>query len=172
MEITEKLESLSKKELTAIIERLIADGKITENDVIYPEEKISLEESNILTKLKNKIDLTAEEEKYLREKLDKKKNVQIISIIKGKSFLSEIVKFKIDFYFNLCWKIYPKKVGKDLALKSFYKLYEKTKLDDIDVLSKYIYKRVQTYTNYVIESKTESQFIMHFSTFCNSKKYL
>ena len=90
----------------------------------------------------------------------------------GKKFDTFIVNTKIQQYFDICWRLYPKKVGKLDGEKAFRKLIGKNKLGFLDQYCEFFLKRVNAYAEMCNENNTDPQYILHFSTFCNSKKYL
>ena len=107
------------------------------------------------------------------ERLTCKKNTKISSVLKGSNkFDYLLIKYKLEKYFEKIWKIYPRKVGKDLGKKSFIKLISQKKVSELDVSCKYFINKLNLYIQYCQDNNTEEQYILHLSTFCNSKKYL
>lgn len=174
--IEEELDKRTKKELIDIIYSIIEDYSLSEDilDNYITAKDLTSTESIIMDKIKNTKDiLTDEEKKYIKDLLSKKQNIKISSAIKNTNkFLAFLIETKINKYFDLCWKIYPRAVGKQLGKKSFYKLLEDRKVSQLDDVCKYIYNKVQIYQKMCKDNGTEEQYILHFSTFCNSKKYL
>lgn len=66
-----------------------------------------------------------------------------------------------------CWKIYPKKVGKKEALKSWCKVHKKNKFQK--QLAEDIYRGLQRYISQT-EDK-DKEFIAHFSTWLNQRRW-
>lgn len=71
----------------------------------------------------------------------------------------------IERDFEDCWKIYPKKQGKQKAFSAYKKYAEASKNPDF---KKIVLKGIQNYINYINETKTQDQFVKQGSTyFCN-----
>ena len=174
-EIISILDKKTKKELINLIIELIEEKKLDANCITERYTKCTMDEFElgIKDKVLRNIVLEDEEKKYITEHLQKRANVKVLSTLKcSNEFDAFLVDYKIFKHFNNVWKIYPKKVGKDLGKKAFYKLLQEKKLKEIDTLCKYITQKVMAYAEYCEDKGVEEQFIMHFSTFCNSKKYL
>lgn len=174
-EIISILDKKTKKELINLIIELIEEKKIAPECIAekYTQCKLSEYESGIKDKVLKNVQLEEDERRYITEHLQKRANIKIASTLKcGNAFDSFLAEYKILKHFNNIWKIYPKKVGKDLGKKAFYKLLQDKKLKEVDDVCKYITQKVMNYANYCEDKGIEEQFIMHFSTFCNSKKYL
>lgn len=175
MEIIEELNKKNKKELIDLIHTLIEDGSL---DISCIENSITLsdytpQEKIIVEKIQNKEEITNTELEYIKERLDKRKNAKVVSVLSGgKQFDCFLVNAKLEQYFELCWKIYPKKVGKTEGAKAFRKLMNEQKVGILQQYFEFILKRIGMYIEKCQENNTEEQFIMMFSTFCNSKRYL
>ena len=172
-EIRELLLKKTKEELTDFILNLNQDGVLSVNYItdFVIRKDITGNEYELLQKIKTGQSITATEQEILSEVTNKKIKVSS-ALTSTNTFMREIISFKIDYYFNECWKIYPKKVGKDISKKAFRKLVSDCKVNELNEYCKYVYKRISSYATYVKEKNTDSQYILHFSTFCNSKKYL
>ena len=173
-ELITELKNKTKDELADIITALIEQYNIdieslkkyiTANDLDPFEE-------NIILKFKNKETLTEEEMHYVQDCVSKKSNIKIHSLLKGNKFIAFLVEYKLKIYFNKTWQLYPRKVGKELGFKAYCKLLGEKKLKDLDSLANYITQRIIKYSQSCSDNNTEEQYILHFSTFCNSKKYL
>lgn len=172
--VIEKLENKTKNDLLDIVENFLECEILTEDDFDFLfEDELSTEEKQIIQLLKDKQSLSIEQKEYVEECLNKKGNVKTKSILRSKNaFLSFLVQFKIDYYFDVAWKNYPKKVGKELGKKAFVKLVTECKEKELATNCKYVIERIQKYANYCEDNNTDQQYILQFSTFCNSKKYL
>lgn len=175
-EIIEKLNKKTKSEIIDIVCDMIDAGEIYEDAI---KNRITVidynpEEQVIIDKLVAKEALTADELEYTQHSLSYRGNAKIRSVLNGsgKRFDAFLVNAKIKQYFNAIWKIYPRKVGKEMGLKAFTKLVGEKKLSQLKEYCEYIAKRVTQYIDYCEQNNVEEQYILHFSTFCNSKKYL
>lgn len=173
MNISE-LELKTKQELLELITEL-CNQNLEANAFIanyFAEKNYNDEELEIITKLNNKIELTQAELDYIMQRTSKRNNTSVKSLFNSKDkFIVFLVQHKIKLYFDFAWSHYPKKVGKQLSEKAFNKLLLNCKLRDLDETCKYIIKKIEEYAKKCITNNVEEQFIMHFSTFCNSKKY-
>lgn len=171
----ELLNKLTKNELIDLINELITNNELT-SDIIKNYlciKDMSNEELNILEKIKNSISLNDIEKEYIQNVLDKRNNTKLNSLLHGKDkFIKAIIEIKIKNYFSICWENYPKKVGKLVGYKSFVKLVRDFKLKDLNSKCMYILQKIKQYKQNCENEQKEEQFIMHFTTFCNSKKYL
>lgn len=71
----------------------------------------------------------------------------------------------IERDFEECWKIYPKKQGKQKAFSAYKKSAKASKNPDFKEI---VIKGIQNYINYINANKTQDQFIKQGSTyFCN-----
>lgn len=176
VEIQKMLQTKTKKELINIMVECMECNKPLKEFLIdnYLEEKqMSGFEQTIVDKLTNSISLQKEETDYCLERLKARENVKVGSVLKStKKFDSALVNYKLEKYFSMIWSIYPRRVGKDLGKKAFYKLISEKKLSQLDVACKFVIERVKEYIKYCENNNTEEQYILHLSTFCNSKKYL
>jgi hypothetical protein len=68
--------------------------------------------------------------------------------------------------FEQLWKIYPRKIGKEVAKKSFKKARK-----DKDIPYETIENGLYRYINYLETQGTEEQYIMHGSTWMNQAKW-
>lgn len=166
---------MTKQQIIDLVCELCECGKI-ESAIIEREltpKQITNEQKAILVKLRNKEQLTDTDLSFIADTLQKKENIKIASVLKSKDlFAEELVKYKINSLFSHIWKIYPRKVGKELGLKAFTKLVSEYKYKDLAKYCEFVYKRVVQYKQSCEDNGTEMQYILHFSTFCNSKKYL
>lgn len=171
----ELLDKMTKQQIIDLVCELCECGKI-ESAIIEREltpKQITNEQKAILVKLRNKEQLTDTDLSFIADTLQKKENTKITSILKGKDlFAEELVQYKINSFFNSIWKIYPRKVGKEMGLKAFTKLVSEYKYKDLKKYCEFVFKKVTQYAEQCEENGTEEQYILHFSTFCNSKKYL
>lgn len=169
------LDRLSKSELINLLDTLITNNSvleqaIQENLVI---KEMSNEEMQIIDKLNNSCSLNENEKAYIKDVLEKKNNTKIDSLLHNKNkFIKALTEFKVQRFFTLAWENYPKKVGKQVGYKAFVKLVKDFKLKDLDNTCMYILQKIKQYKQTCENNQTEEQFIMHFATFCNSKKYL
>lgn len=169
------LDRLSKSELMNLLDTLITNNSvleqaIQENLVI---KEMSNEEMQIIDKLNNSCSLNENEKAYIKDVLEKKNNTKIDSLLHNKNkFIKVLTEFKVQRFFTLAWENYPKKVGKQVGYKAFVKLVKDFKLKDLDNTCMYILQKIKQYKQTCENEQKEEQFIMHFATFCNSKKYL
>jgi hypothetical protein len=171
----ELLNKMTKQELINLILEFCEDGKLNASMVeeYLSPKQITPDQRAVLLKLQNKEPLTDTDLSFVASSLQKKENTKIASILKGRDlFVEELVQYKINSFFNGIWKIYPRKVGKEMGLKAFTKLVSEYKYKDLKRYCEFVYNRVKRYIEHCEESGTEEQYILHFSTFCNSKKYL
>lgn len=174
-ELTEQLDKLSKSELIDLLDVLVNNNSIheqaiQENLVI---KEMSSEEMQIVDKLNNSYSLNDNEKAYIKDVLEKKNNTKLDSLLHNKNkFIKALTEFKVQRFFTLVWECYPKKVGKQVGYKAFVKLIKDFKLKDLDNNCMYILQKIKQYKQTCENNQTEEQFIMHFATFCNSKKYL
>lgn len=169
------LNKLSKNEIIDLLDELIASNRLTEQSITEHliVKEMSNEENEIVNKLTHSCSLEENEKQYIKDTLDKKINVKIDSLLHSKDkFIKALAEFKAQHYFSLAWNIYPKKVGKQLGYKAFIKLIKDSKLKDLDHICAYILQKIKEYKQMCERENKEEQFIMHFATFCNSKKYL
>lgn len=173
--------SYNKQQIVDILKDLVNNHYITE-DILssYTEtEKVDDKTKNLIEKISNsksrnfEEDLTMEENeevKYIRQSMG---NIKISSALASKNKLKQaIIKRKIDDCFEITWAIYPRKIGKQIGKKAYIKLIQTKTVKELVPTCKYIVDRVRRYANYCYNNNTEEQYILHFSTFCNSKKYL
>ena len=171
------LKSATKEKLIEVLEQAVEENLLSADYILscFAGGKITDYELSILTKIENEKqgELTLEEKKYIIEKLKKISNRNIRLLLKStKEFEKRVIKHKMQSYFKMCWNIYPRKVGKQLGYKAFENLLGEQKVCDLDKIAKYVITKIQKYVEYCIDNSTEEQYILHFSTFCNSKKYL
>lgn len=171
----ELLNKMTKQEIIDLVCNLCEDDKIDKSVIefeLHPK-KITDEQLSILGKLDRKEQLVGTDLLLVTETLQQKQNVKVASLLKSSdAFIKELVNYKVNSLFSHIWKIYPRKVGKDLGLKAFTKLVGERKYKDLDAYCSYIGKRILQYKQNCEDCETEPQYILHFSTFCNSKKYL
>lgn len=173
--VLEELDKLTKTDLLDIIENFIESGilECEDFDFLIDNGELSTEQIEVIHKLKNKEILSDEDKQLINSAIEKKAKTKTKSLAKSKDkFLSFLAEFKIDYWFNIAWINYPKKVGKELGKKAFVKLVSDCKFGELDTNCRYVISRIKKYTEYCEDNGTEQQFILQFSTFCNSKKYL
>lgn len=173
--IIEELSKKTKKEIIDILCALIDNAQLSEKALgnYLTARDYSSQEKTIIDKLENGKELTADEISYATLALQKQANIKIKTIITSKNKFDEyLVKKKIAQYFEMIWKQYPRKVGKVVGLNAFAKLLQEQKLSNLKAYCSYILQRVIIYAEYCQTNGIEEPYIMHFSTFCNSKKYL
>lgn len=171
----ELLDKMTKQEIIDFIVNLCEDGLMSANVIIQelrPKE-ITADQKQILQKIANKEQLSADNLSFIADTFKKKENTKVASLLKNKDlFIKELVSYKVKSCFEKIWAIYPRKVGKETGYKAFIKLVSEQKLHDLVNYCEYVAKKVVGYKNQCEEFGTETQYILHFSTFCNSKKYL
>lgn len=175
MNIVEELNKKSKIEIINLIEDMIENGDLQHSAVEkhLQTKELSTYEQEIVDRLISKQPLSEKDKEYISECLSKRQKTRVSTIFSGKNnFDAFIVEFKLKNYFEKAYSIYPRKVGKELGYKAFIKLLSNVKHCDLEKYIQYIISKIQWYSNQCIENETEEQFILHFSTFCNSKKYL
>lgn len=169
------LNNLTKAQLIDFINELINNNDLSVDTVknYLCSKDLTAQEIDILEKLKNFILLNEQDKQYIQSILDKRRNTKVNSLLHGQDkFIKSLVETKIQKFFSLSWNVYPKKVGKSVGYKAFVKLVKDFKLKDLDTNCLYIIKKIKQYKQICEEEQKEEQYIMHFSTFCNSKKYL
>jgi len=171
------LNTYTKKDLVGIFEELITSGELTcERLTLYitnNNNKMTESEKLLCDKLTAHEELTDTEKATINVTFETNKNKKVGSIMKAKgTFISFLVGKKLEYVFEQCWKMYPRKVGKQLGAKAFVKLFTDIKCEQLNTTAQYIISKVKAYADECEEEQKEAQFIMHFSTFCNSKKYL
>jgi hypothetical protein len=168
----EILDKAERQQLIAFIEALVSDNIIEENDIqdFFNAKPLTENEKAIISKLKEKQELSLEEKKVISDAIGSKQNIKVKSLIKGKSaFIKFLVEWKLDTMFNVLWKSYPRKVGLQNGKKSFIKLFSEFKYKDIDIAFKQFKTRLKKYI-YDCQGK-DQQFILHFSTWINQKRW-
>lgn len=174
--IIEELNKMTKTEIIDIIADILDNEKIDKSmfEKRLTAEDYTPEEQLIVDKLQTQQCITQNELNYIKERLNKRANTKIKTILLsgGKKFDAFIVKAKLDQYFSICWSHYPRKIGKAEGEKAFNKLVSEQKLSLLSQYCEFVLKRIDKYVEYCQNNDTEEQFIMHFSTFCNSKRYL
>lgn len=173
-EVITALNSKTKKDIIDLLKDMFETERldITAFHGIITIDEYSPQEQQIIDNFKNN-KLTQEDLEFLNQRLKKRENTKIATIVScGNKFDAFFVKAKIEYYFDYIWKLYPRHVGKDLAKKSFYNLIKIKKYKELREYAMFVAKRIEMYKRQIEEYNTEPQFIMHFSTFCNSKKYL
>lgn len=174
-QIINTLNKLSKNEIIDLLDELIVNNKLTEQSITehLVIKEMSNEESEIVNKLTHSCSLEENEKVYIKDVLEKKNNTKIDSLLHNKNkFIKALTEFKVQRFFTLAWENYPKKVGKQLGYKAFIKLIRDSKLKELDRICAYILQKIKEYKQMCERENKEEQFIMHFATFCNSKKYL
>lgn len=175
-DIIEKLNNMSKSEIIDIIVDVLENEKVDKSvfEKRITAEDYTPEEQIIVDKLQKQQSITQDELNYIKERLCKRANTRIRTVLSGngKKFDAFLVNAKLNQYFNLCWSHYPRKVGKIESEKAFKKIVSEKKLGLLNQYCEFIVKRIDAYVEMCRENNTEEQYILHFSTFCNSKKYL
>ena len=174
--IIEELNKLTKTEIIDIIVDVLENEKVDKSvfEKRITAEYYTPEEQIIVDKLQKQQSITQDELNYIKERLEKRANTRIRTILfgVGKKFDTFLVRIKLSQYFTAIWRIYPRKVGKAQAEKAFEKLVSEQKLGLLNQYCEYIMKKVGAYIEMCQDNNTEEQYILHFSTFCNSRKYL
>jgi len=166
------LEKVERQQLIAYIETLVNEELITEQDIVdyFSPQPLTEEQTNIVVKLKEKNDLTLEEKEIISVAIQPKQNIKAKSLLKGKSaFVKFLVEYKLDTMFNVLWKNYPRKVSMQVSKKAFIKLFSELKYKDLDKVFVELRNRLQSYI-YSCQGK-DQQFILHFSTWLNQKRW-
>lgn len=175
-QVLAKLKNLTKKELINIFEELLTQGTLSLdglNSYFSNESKMTQEEEIIYEKLLAQDSLTDEDRIFVKNALAKVENRKVGNLIKAKSsFVGFLINRNLQYVFEKCWKIYPRKVGKQQGAKAFVKLFSDIKYKDLTATAQYILTKITEYRNDCEKDNREEQYIMHFGTFCNSKKYL
>lgn len=176
MDIIEELNKKTKAEIIDILVDIMENEKIDKSvfEKRLTTDEYTPEEQTIIDKLNTHKAITQEELTYIKTRLEKRANTRIRTILSGvgKKFDTFLVRIKLSQYFTAIWRIYPRKVGKAQAEKAFEKLVSEQKLGLLNQYCEYIIKRVSAYIEMCQDNNTEEQYILHFATFCNSKKYL
>ena len=170
-----KLENYNKQKLLDILKDLLDKKLITkENLEIYVKNKnLSDEEQKIVDALNAETELNAKQKSMIHDLLESKKHIKISSALNSTNkFLQAVVDYKIKRYFEITWNVYPRKVGKQLGIKAYKNLLKDKTIEILDKCCQYILARVKYYQSYCTENNLDEQYILHFSTFCNSRKYL
>lgn len=78
---------------------------------------------------------------------------------------------KVDYtpYFEYLWKMYPRKVGKQNAIKQFEKKVRGFNEEEIKTLSNRIYLLLKRRIAYWQENETETCYIPHFASLLNAE---
>lgn len=78
---------------------------------------------------------------------------------------------EVDYtpYFEFLWKLYPRKVAKQNAIKQFEKKVRGLNEEEIRAVSNAIYLKMKKRIAYWEEKETEIEYIPHFATFLNSE---
>ena len=166
------LSSAERQKIELFIESLIEQEIISQSDIedYFVGNELSEQEKLIIDNLKNGKDLTLEEKTHIAEITKPKLKVKCKSLIKSKNkFIAFIVEYKINTLFNILWKNYPKKVGREIAHKAFVKVFYEFKYGDVDKAFMQLKKRLEKYI-YSIQGN-DKQFILHFSTWLNQKRW-
>jgi len=174
--VIDKLKTLTKAELLDVFEDLLDNNYLSFdglNKYFSCESKTTPTEEEIKQKIIAEQKLTDNELATISNALKKAENRKIGNIIKAKSsFVGFLLGRKLQHIFEQCWKIYPRKVGKQQGAKAFIKLFNDIKYKDLTITAQYILNKIIEYKNECERDCKEEQYIMHFATFCNSKKYL
>lgn len=78
---------------------------------------------------------------------------------------------KVDWqpYFDYLWKIYPRKVGKQNAIKQYEKKVRGLTEEETKAVSNAIYAKLKKRIAYWQETETEICYIPHFASFLNAE---
>lgn len=78
---------------------------------------------------------------------------------------------KVDWkpYFETLWKLYPRKVGKQNALKVFEHKVRGLTEEECRTKCNLIYKAQKIYTDEIERKGTEMEFVKHYSSWLNSE---
>ena len=71
--------------------------------------------------------------------------------------------------FEKLWSIYPRKVAKAQAVKTFAKKVKGKSTDEIKDFCNKVWRKIKVRNAYWEEHETEKQYICHFSTFINQE---
>lgn len=94
-------------------------------------------------------------------------NIQITKELNTNKEIKKLNKEILQEEFERLWKEYPKKQGKENALKAYIKARSK---EPIDKLNEYtVLEGIKRYTEYIKANKIEPQFIKQGSTWFNQK---
>lgn len=175
IEIENRLNAKTKNELVYLMVGLVENNLLLAEKLLKYLTPKSLNEFeiHILEKLKNSITLTQAEIEFVQNCLEKKQNVKISSILSNsRSFEASVVKYKLRKCFNLLWKLYPKKAGKSVGEKAFYKYISQFKYGVLNEVIKNLSYQMHKYAKKCEENGVEQQFILMFSTYFNQKRFL
>lgn len=78
-------------------------------------------------------------------------------------------KVDLNKYFDTLWKLYPRKINKILAQKTFEHKFRGLTEDECKEKANKIYKLEMQYINDIKANNTEMQYIQHFSSFLNAR---
>lgn len=78
---------------------------------------------------------------------------------------------EVDYmpYFEYLWKMYPRKVAKQNAIKQFEKKVRALSEEEIKTVCNTIYVKLKKRIAYWQEKETDTEFIPHFATYLNSE---
>ena len=78
---------------------------------------------------------------------------------------------KVDYnpYFEYLWKMYPRKVGKQNAIKQFEKKVRGLSEEEVKTISNKIFLILKKRIAFWQENETEFVYIPHFASFLNSE---
>lgn len=71
--------------------------------------------------------------------------------------------------FEKLWSIYPRKVAKAQAVKTFAKKVKNKSTDELKDFCNKVWRKIKVRTEFWEEHETEKEFIPHFSSFLNNE---
>lgn len=79
--------------------------------------------------------------------------------------------FQVDWrpYFEKLWKLYPRKVAKQNAVKQFEKKVRGLSEEEVRAVSSVVYAKLKKRMAYWEENETEEKYIPHFASFLNAE---
>jgi hypothetical protein len=173
-DIIEMLNKKSKTELVELIEELITDGDLLVENLTKHIKVIEMTEYEItiIEKLKTNLSLLLEEKEYITQCLNKRTNTKISTIFSGnKKFDAFLVGYKLNKYFDMLWKNYPKRTAKETAKKAFNKFIKDFKYGVVDKIIIELDERIKKYAQQCEELGTDDKYILMFSTYLNQKRF-
>jgi len=173
-DIVEMLNKKSKTELLELIQELLINGDLFEENLLkcIMITEMTEYEVMIVDKLKSKLSLLVEEKEYIAQCLDKRTNTKTSTILFGnKKFDAFLVGYKLNKYFDMLWKNYPKRTAKETAKKAFNKFIKDFKYGVVDKIIIELDERIKKYAQQCEELGTDDKYILMFSTYLNQKRF-
>lgn len=72
-------------------------------------------------------------------------------------------------YFERLWKLYPRKVAKQNAIRQFEKKVRGLSEEEVKAVSSVVYAKLKKRMAYWEENETEEKYIPHFASFLNAE---